>query len=43
MGSGGAFLDADGDGKQDILLINGMNWPWTAGVEVDDGALPQQR
>ncbi len=27
MGSGGAFLDADGDGKQDILLINGMNWP----------------
>ncbi len=26
MGSGGAFLDADGDGKQDILLINGMNW-----------------
>jgi hypothetical protein len=27
MGSGGAFLDADGDGKQDILLVNGTNWP----------------
>ncbi len=27
MGSGGAFLDADGDGKQDILLVNGMNFP----------------
>jgi hypothetical protein len=26
MGSGGAFLDADGDGKQDILLVNGMNF-----------------
>jgi hypothetical protein len=26
MGSGGAFLDADGDGKLDILLVNGMNW-----------------
>jgi hypothetical protein len=27
MGSGCAFLDYDGDGWQDILLINGMNWP----------------
>jgi enediyne biosynthesis protein E4 len=27
MGSGGAFLDADGDGWQDILLVNGMAWP----------------
>jgi enediyne biosynthesis protein E4 len=27
MGSGGAFLDADGDGWQDILLVNGTNWP----------------
>jgi hypothetical protein len=25
MGSGAAFFDADGDGRQDILLINGMN------------------
>src|SRR5215831_9332980 len=26
MGSGVAFLDADGDGKLDILLINGSDW-----------------
>ena len=27
MGSGGAFLDADGDGWQDILLVNSRGWP----------------
>jgi hypothetical protein len=27
MGSGVAFLDADGDGWQDLLFINSMNWP----------------
>ena len=27
MGSGCAFLDYDTDGWQDILLINGMDWP----------------
>ena len=27
MGSGGAFLDADGDGWQDILLVNSTTWP----------------
>jgi enediyne biosynthesis protein E4 len=27
MGSGCAFLDYDGDGWQDILLINGCDWP----------------
>lgn len=27
MGAGGAFLDADGDGWQDVLLINSKNWP----------------
>jgi len=27
MGAGGAFLDADGDGAQDILLVNSMSWP----------------
>ena len=26
MGSGCAFLDYDGDGWQDILLVNGMDW-----------------
>jgi enediyne biosynthesis protein E4 len=27
MGSGCAFFDYDGDGWQDILLVNGMDWP----------------
>jgi hypothetical protein len=27
LGSGCAFLDYDGDGWQDILLINAMDWP----------------
>ena len=27
LGSGCAFLDYDADGWQDILLINGMDWP----------------
>ena len=27
LGSGCAFLDFDGDGWQDILLVNGMDWP----------------
>jgi enediyne biosynthesis protein E4 len=27
MGSGGAFLDADGDGWLDVLLINSKTWP----------------
>ena len=31
LGSGCAFLDYDRDGWQDILLINGMNWPGHSG------------
>jgi hypothetical protein len=27
LGAGCAFLDYDGDGWQDVLLINGMDWP----------------
>ncbi len=27
LGSGCAFLDYDGDGWQDVLLVNGMDWP----------------
>jgi hypothetical protein len=27
LGSGCAFLDYDRDGWQDIVLINGMDWP----------------
>ena len=29
MGAGCAIFDADGDGAQDILFINGMDWSWT--------------
>src|SRR4051812_42388391 len=32
MGSGGLFLDVDGDGWQDILLINSKNWPGRPGT-----------
>ncbi|HUR47212.1 MAG TPA: VCBS repeat-containing protein, partial [Candidatus Saccharimonadales bacterium] len=28
MGSGVAFLDFDGDGDQDLLLVNSTDWPW---------------
>jgi len=27
LGSGCAFLDYDGDGRLDLLLLNGMDWP----------------
>ena len=27
LGSGVAFLDVDGDGWQDLLFVNSMNWP----------------
>ena len=27
MGSGGAFIDYDNDGDQDIILVNGAYWP----------------
>jgi len=27
MGSGGAFLDYDSDGRPDLLLVNGSRWP----------------
>jgi len=30
LGAGCAFLDYDGDGWQDVLLVNGCDWPATA-------------
>jgi enediyne biosynthesis protein E4 len=27
LGSGVAIVDADGDGRQDVLLVSGTNWP----------------
>ena len=32
LGSGVAFLDEDNDGWQDILLVNGRNWPGQSGA-----------
>ena len=34
LGAGVAFLDADGDGRQDLLFINGRNWPGQSGAAV---------
>ena len=32
LGAGVAFLDADGDGWQDILFVNGRHWPGQSGA-----------
>jgi hypothetical protein len=32
MGSGGLFLDVDGDDWQDLLLVNSRNWPGRSGA-----------
>src|SRR3954447_16151142 len=32
LGAGGAFLDFDNDGWQDIFLVNSRNWPGRAGT-----------
>ena len=47
MGGGGAFLDFDNDGDQDLLCINSSVWPWatekpvklpTSALYANDGA-----
>ena len=42
MGAGGAFFDADGDGAQDILLVNSMPWPGQPARQSLPGALQEQ-
>lgn len=32
LGSGGAFLDIDNDGWQDVLFVNSRNWPGGSGA-----------
>jgi hypothetical protein len=32
LGAGVAFIDADGDGRQDLLFVNGRRWPGQAGA-----------
>jgi len=41
MGGGCAFFDYDGDGDQDILLINSKRWPWAPDTE-DSAREPAQ-
>ena len=42
LGSGCAFLDYDNDGWQDILLVNGMDWPAIETPAHHPGPLSQQ-
>ena len=42
MGPGVAFIDYDNDGWQDLLLVNGMDWPGQTRKHTHSGAVSQQ-
>ena len=39
MGGGVAFLDFDNDGHQDLLFVNGSDWPWAKAAKRTTHAL----
>ena len=43
MGGGCAFFDYDGDGHQDLLLVNSQRWPWDARPPGDPATLALYR
>ena len=43
MGSGGAFLDYDGDGWQDLLLVNSKAWPGQKGARTTTALYKNQK
>jgi enediyne biosynthesis protein E4 len=43
MGGGCAFFDFDGDGHQDLLLINSQRWPWDPRPPVEPATLALYR
>jgi len=43
MGGGCAFFDHDGDGDQDLLLVQGSRWPWDDRPALQPAQLPGVR
>jgi hypothetical protein len=43
MGGGVAFFDFDNDGDQDLLFVNGTDWPWKAATGKKDHTLALYR
>ena len=41
LGSGVVAFDADGDGRQDLLFLNGMAWPARPGAPAARSAGPR--
>src|SRR6266511_5345312 len=43
MGGGVAFFDFDNDGDQDLLFVNGADWPWAKARAAKSAALALYR